>query len=258
MKETVELLNELKFFGMKSSIEYRVTEAIESNLSHQDFLVLLLEDEHLYRKNRRCEALKKRAKFRSKAYLENFEITSDRGISKSMIQDFKSLRFIEGHQNLIFLGGTGAGKSFVAQAIGHAACSVGIEVLFVSLNRLFKELEMADKQGTYLTYMKRLRERIKLLIIDDMGLRSYSHQEATILYEILEERYQKGSVIVTSQVSPLGWKSLFEDPVIAEAICDRLTACAHTIEVKGKSFRGRHKQGGEKTAHPRPNAGRKM
>ena len=245
MKEALELLNDLKFLGIKNSIEYRISEAIESNLSHQDFITLLLEDEQLYRKNRRCETLKKRAKFRDKAYLENFELTSKRGINKSMIQDFKSLRFIESHQHLIFLGGTGAGKSFLAQGVGHAACAVGVEVFFISLNRLFKELEMADRQGTYLSYMKRLRERVKLLIIDDMGLRSYSHREATILYEILEERYQKGSIIVTSQVSPLGWKSLFEDPVIAEAICDRLTACAHMVEIKGDSFRSRHKVGGQ-------------
>lgn len=241
MKEAMELLNDLKFLGIKNSIEYRVSEAIESNLSHQDFITLLLEDEQLYRKNRRCETLRKRAKFRDKMYLENFEISIERGVSKSMIQDFKSLRFIENHQNLIFLGGTGVGKSFLAQGIGHTACAVGIEVFFISLNRLFKELEVADKQGSYLTYMKRLRDRVKLLIIDDMGLRSYSHREATILYEILEDRYQKGSIIVTSQVNPLGWKSLFEDPVIAEAICDRLTACAHTVEVKGDSFRSRHK-----------------
>ena len=241
MKEAVELLNELRFYGIKNSIDYRLKEAIESNLSHQDFVTFLLEDEHLYRKNKRCETLKKRAKFQDKAYLENFEIGVERGINKSMIQDFKSLRFIENYQNLIFLGGTGVGKSFLAQGIGHTACSVGIEVFFISLNRLLKELELADRQGIYLSYMKRLRERVKLLIIDDMGLRNYTHKEASILYEIFDERYQKGSTIVTSQVNPLGWKTLFEDPVIAEAICDRLMACAHTIEVKGKSFRSKHK-----------------
>ena len=89
--------------------------------------------------------------------------------------------------------------------------------------------------------MNRLKNRVKLLIIDDLGLRNYTHKEANILYEVLEDRYRKGSVIITSQVKTLGWKSLFEDEVIAEAIIDRLTACAHIVDVKGDSVRGKEK-----------------
>ena len=93
----------------------------------------------------------------------------------------------------------------------------------------------------YLNYMNRLRKRVELLIIDDFGLRNYSHQEANVLYEILEDRYRHGPLVMTSQVRPEGWKMLFEDQVIAEAIFDRLTACAQVVEVKGASYR--EKQG---------------
>lgn len=241
MNVTIELLNELKFFGMKNSLEYRMGEAIQSNLSHQEFFTCLLEDEHLYRKNKRSETLRKRAKFREKAYLEDFTVIKERGITKSMIQQFKSLYFIEHNENLIFIGGTGAGKSFLAQAIGHAAVAAGIECFFISANRLFKEIEMAEAQGHYLNYMNRLSGRVKLLIIDDLGLRNYTHKEANIFYEILEDRYRKGPVIITSQVKPQGWKNLFEDAVIAEAILDRLTACAHIVDVRGESFRSKQK-----------------
>lgn len=237
MNETMELLNELKFFGIKNSLDYRMNEAIQSNLSHQEFLIFLLEDEQLYRKNNRAEMLKKRAKFKDRAYLEDFNITKERGITKSMIQQYKSLYFIEHFENLLFIGGTGAGKSFLAQAIGHAVCTSGIETFFISANRLFKEIEIAEAQGTYLNYMNRLANRVKLLIIDDLGLRNYTHKEANVLYEILDDRYRKGSVIITSQVKVQGWKNLFEDQVIAEAILDRLTACAHIIDVKGGSYR---------------------
>ena len=232
---------QLKFYGIKNSIEYRLTEAIDSNFSHQDFLTFLLEDENLYRRNRRCELLRKRAQFNSKCYLEDFNVDPKRGITKSKIQQLKTLGFIDNTENLLLIGGTGAGKSFLAQAIGHAACAAGIETFFISANRLFKEIEMAEIQDTYLTYMNRLRNRVKLLIIDDLGLQNYSHKEATALYEILEDRYRKGSVIITSQVKTLGWKTLFEDQVIAEAIVDRLTACAHIIDVKGESVRGKIK-----------------
>ncbi|MFP5387663.1 MAG: ATP-binding protein, partial [Bacteriovoracia bacterium] len=101
---------------------------------------------------------------------------------------------------------------------------------------LFREVEMAEAQGNYLSYLSRLG-KVRLLILDDFGLRNYTHKEATILYEVLEDRYRKGSVIITSQVKPQGWQTLFDDKVIAEAILDRLSASSQTIDVKGDSFR---------------------
>lgn len=242
MTDAMELLNDLKFFGIKNSLDYRLNEAIKDNLTHQELLTFLLEDERLYRQNKRSEMLRKRAKFKDRVYLEEFEVSTNRGISKSLVKQFKTLQFVENSENLLFIGGTGAGKSFLAQAIGHEACACGIETFFISANRLFKEIEMAEAQGTYLTYMNRLSQRVRLLIIDDLGLRNYTHKEANIFYEILEDRYRKGSVIITSQVKALGWKTLFEDEVIAEAIFDRLTACAHMVDVKGESYRGKERK----------------
>ena len=239
MNEALNLLNELKFIGMKESLDYRVSEAIQSNLAHTEFLALLLEDEQIYRRNRKSEMLRKRAKFNIYASLDEFKGSSKRGITKASVKQLKTLNFYQAKENLIFIGGTGAGKSFLAQAIGHEACSQCIETFFISVNRLFKEIEVAEASGTYLNYLGKLA-RAKILILDDFGLRNYSHDEANILYDILEERYQKGSTIITSQVKPQGWKVLFEDEVIAEAITDRMTACAHTIDVTGESFRSNH------------------
>ncbi len=239
MNETIELLNELKFTGMKESLDYRITEAMQNNLAHTDFLTLLLEDEQLYRRTRRSEMLRKRAKFNIYASLDEFKASSKRGISKASVKQFKTMNFYHSKENLIFIGGTGAGKSFLAQAIGHEACSQCIETVFLSVNRLFKEVEVAEASGTYLNYLAKLG-RAKILILDDLGLRNYSDSEANILYDILEERYQKASTIITSQVKPQGWKTLFEDEVIAEAIVDRLTACAHIVDVMGDSFRNNH------------------
>lgn len=231
-----ELVNELKLYGIKESLDYRISEAAQAHLSHQEFLALLLEDENLYRKNKRSERLRKRARFNNQSLLENFEIDSTRGVNKTLIKAFSSLKFVDEKQNIILIGGTGVGKSFLAQAIGHQVCLNGFETFFTSSNKLFKEVQAQDAAGTYLKYLERIK-RATLLIIDDLGLRNYTHEEANALYDILEDRYQKGSTIITSQVKPQGWKALFEDPVIAEAIVDRITSCAHEVLIKGPTRR---------------------
>jgi len=225
---------------MKESVEYRLTEAIQGDLAFQDFLCLVLEDEKIYRQNRKADRLRKRARFNDLVSLENFDSLSERGVTKSMIKKMASMDFLEKHENIIFTGGTGAGKSYLAQSIGQKACLNGIESLFYPVNKFFKEVEESELAGNYLKLLARIR-KCRILIFDDFGLRNYSHKEASILYDILEERYQKGVTIITSQVKPAGWRSLFEDEVIAEAIVDRLTACAHQINVKGPSYRKNHR-----------------
>ena len=234
-----ELMSELRLFGMRESLDYRISEAAQANLSHQDFLTFLLEDESLHRKNKRSERLRKRARFNDQALLENFETDSVRGVTKTLIKEFSSLKFLNEKQNIILTGGTGAGKSFLAQAIGHHTCINGYETFFIHSNKLFKEVQAHEVAGNYLNYLQKIK-RASLLIIDDLGLRNYTHEEANTLFDILEDRYKKSSTIVTSQVKPEGWKTLFEDPVIAEAIVDRLSSCAHTVHIKGPTWRKKH------------------
>jgi DNA replication protein DnaC len=241
MKEVLENLNKLKMTGLKESLDYRLKEAMKENLSYQDFLLLVLEDEVLYRTNRRSEMLKKRAKFKDQATLESFEADPKRGVTKSMVKQLQTLQFMSCFENIVLFGSTGAGKSFLAQAIGHTACHSGREAMFIPMNYLFSQIKAAEKAGSYLTYLKRLGQ-IPLLILDDFGLRSYTHQEATQLYQIFEDRYQRGSTIITTQTRPQGWKDLFEDAVIAESIIDRILPCSHQIEFKSTdSFRENHR-----------------
>lgn len=239
MKELNDLINQLKFFGIKEGLEYRLTQAMKDNTSYQDFLTLLFEDERLYRENCRSSKLRKRAKFKDRASLEEFDCSTQRGVSKSMIRQMQTLHFMNSYENLIFYGQTGAGKSYLAQAIGHTACQSGKETLFISVNILFHQIQAAEKSGTYLSFLQRMA-KAQLLILDDFALRNYTHQEATILYQILDDRYHKASTIITSQVKPLGWKNLFEDPVIAEAIINRMSSCAHSIELKNGNYRNNH------------------
>ncbi len=228
--------------GLKESLEYRLQEAMKGNLSFQEFLLLVLEDEVLYRSNRRSEMLKRRAKFKDQATLEGFAVDPKRGVTRSMVKQLQTLHFMSGFENIVMVGNTGAGKSYLAQAIGHAACHSGREAMFIPMNYLFSQIKAAEKAGTYLSYLKRLGQ-VPLLILDDFGLRMYTHQEATILYQILEDRYQRGSTIITTQTRSQGWKDLFEDAVIAESIIDRILPCSNQIEFKATadSYRSNHR-----------------
>jgi DNA replication protein DnaC len=234
--ELKTLLSELKLFGMKESIDYRLTSIAQGGLRHDEMLRLLIEDEQLYRSNAKAERLRKKATFKDVVLLSDFNCDVKRGISKIMIKDFQSLNFLKSFENIIFTGGTGAGKSFLAQAIGHCACLAGKDSKFIAINYLFEQFKAAQKSGHVLTFLKRF-STYELLILDDIGLRKFTHEEATLLYQIVEDRYQKGSTIVTTQVLPPGLRDLFDDQVIAEAIIDRLTSNAHIIEIKGPTYR---------------------
>ncbi len=240
MSSYVELLGELKLTGMKESIDYRMEEAIKGNLDFDEFTCLILEDEKLYRKNRRSELLRRKAKFNDSVSLEDFDNQSNRGVSKGMIKKLATLNFIDRGENIVFTGGTGAGKSYLAQALGQKCCLCGFESLYLPVNKFFKQVQEAEVAGTYLKLLEKIK-KAKLIILDDFGLRNYSHSEATVFYDLLEDRYKKGSIVITSQVKPAGWCHLFEDEVIAEAIVDRLTSSSHEIEIKGPSYRKNHR-----------------
>ena len=146
------------------------------------------------------------------------------------------LQFYQNKESLLLIGSTGAGKTHLAIALGKKLCSEGMSVHFYSVNFLFEEANAEKIAGRYLQFIKRLKQ-LAVLTLDDFGLRNYTHDEANILLDVLEERYLKGSTILTSQVEPQGWGKLFEDPVIADAIVDRLTKPAKKVILKGSSYR---------------------
>ena len=236
MMELQRHLSNLRLLGMHESLDYRVSHATEVGLGYEDFLMGILEDEIIYRKNKKSERLKKRAKFRDDNHLEDFDYNKKRGVPKSVVKQWQTLTFLENYQNILLVGGTGVGKTFLAEGIGQHSCKEGNETLFFSVNLLFEEIKSQKIAGKYLSFVSKIK-KAKLIILDDFGLRKYTHEEATVLYELLEERYSRGSLVVTSQVKPEGWKGLFEDEVIAEAILDRIISKSHRYDLKGESFR---------------------
>jgi len=230
------LTHKLKLFGIHNAIERRYAEMKAHNLDPLDMLRLLFEDETLQRKDALTQRLTTKAKFRSYADIEDWDFSFDRGLPKPKLVELAKGSFYHNKENLILMGKTGEGKTHLAQAIGRRLCQEQISVAFTPLNLLFEEIACQKLAGRYLVFIRNLN-RHHIVILDDFGIRSYTHDEACTLMDILEERYHKLPVILTSQVDPRGWLKLFEDPVIAEAIVDRLVNPSQKIILKGGSYR---------------------
>lgn len=230
------LTHQLRLFGVHANFEKRAAQAAGQGLNHLEFLRLVLEDEVYNRRERIAKGLLTRAKFRSVADLEDWDQTYDRGLTKTKLRELSSLAFVQSNENLLVLGRTGEGKTHLAVAIGRRLCADNISTLFVPVNFLFEEVQAAKVAGKYLQYIKKLSS-VKVLILDDFGLRNYTHDEANVLVDLLEDRHKKGSVVVTSQADPKGWPKLFEDQLIAEAINSRLEHPSQKLILKGGNYR---------------------
>jgi DNA replication protein DnaC len=231
-----QLSHGLRLFGVHGGFEKRAEQAAAQSLNHLEFLRLILEDEINQRKDAAAKRLTTKAKFRSFADLEDFDQTFDRGITKAKLRELAAIGFYQSQENLLILGRTGEGKTHLAIATGRRLCAENISTLFLPVNFLFEEVMAAKTAGKYLGFVKRLTQS-QVIILDDFGLRNYTHDEANVLVDILEDRHRKGSVIVTSQVDPKGWMKLFEDPIIAEAIVSRLEHPSQKLVLKGGNYR---------------------
>jgi DNA replication protein DnaC len=242
LDQVKNLSHHMRLFGIHQACERRSQEALSQQLHPLEFLRLILEDEALSRKDRTAKALTTKARFRFRADLEDWDYSFHKDLAKAKVAELCQLSFLHNLENLLIIGKTGLGKTHLAIALGKRLCQEGHSTLFLPVNFLFEEIQAAKAAGRYLNYVKSLT-KAKALILDDLGLRNYSHEEATSLIDILEERYQKAPLIVTSQVEPQGWLKLFEDPVIAEAIVDRLIHPCQKVTLKGeRSYREKIKE----------------
>lgn len=227
---------ELRFFGIHQNLDSRSAQAVANNMHPSEFLALILQDEQNFRRDRLSKSLTKRAKFRHQADIEDWDTSFDRGLSKAKLKELSVLSFMKNKQNLLILGRTGEGKTHMAISLGRKICQENMSVSFLPVNLMFEEVLAARAAGKILGYLGRLNQT-QVLILDDFGLRNYTHEEANFLVELLEARAKKGPVIITSQVDPKGWFKLFEDPIIAEAIVDRMINPSQRIHLQGGSYR---------------------
>lgn len=230
-------MQELSLMGMLNAIETDLTVAIKQDWGHEELLSRLLQSEKIYRDDRFIEKKVKAASFKRNAYLEDFDLATKRGVTKSQLQDLMSMSWLEVARPIIFVGQTGMGKSYLAEALGRYACSKRKTVLFKESTELFLMIAEGRRMNRYLTMRKRLAS-FDVLIIDDFGMRKLSSTEAQDLKEILEIRSIAKSTFFTTQLPLSHWGEIIEDVVILEAIIDLVDHSSIKIEMKGeKTYR---------------------
>jgi DNA replication protein DnaC len=209
-----------------------------ADLSHADWLGLLLDRELTHRRDKRLATRLRYAKLRQQATIEDVDYRASRGLDRALFQKLAKSDWIEAHDNLIVCGPTGVGKSWLACALGHKACRDNRSVLYQRVPKLFTELALARGDGRYARILRSLTG-VQLLILDDWGLEPLDAGARRDLYEILEERYGRRSTVLTSQIPVDKWHAFIGDPTYADAILDRLVHNAHRIDLAGESLRRR-------------------
>jgi len=229
-------MRSLRLNGMLDTLNLRLSQAEKGNIGFIQFLELLLEDETQCRANKRLASRVTKAHFDEEKSLEQFDFNFNTKIPAEYIHDLATCRFIEQRESIIFCGPVGVGKTHLAQALGHQACRLGYSALFTKANRLLSDLGGGRADGTW---EKRLHRYLKpnLLIIDDFAIKEFTKTQGEDLYELIDQRYRSGSMIVTANRSPKDWYPLFPNPVIAESALDRLLSSSHIITLTGKSYR---------------------
>lgn len=241
-------LKELRLSGMLSTLEERAEMARDQKLSPVEFLSLLLDDEIERRHQTKQSRYEKEAGFETLKLLSQFEFSAIPTLDKSLVLEMATCRFIMAKENWLICGPTGVGKTHLATAIGHEAIRRGMKVLSYQTHRLLSDLFAARADGTIHRRMQKVTG-VDLLILDDFGLRPISAQGADDLYEIIHRRYERGSILVTSNRAPSEWGELFGDQLLSSAALDRLTHHARITIVTGESYRQRQRRKETLTDH---------
>lgn len=235
-QETLDKIKKMRLLGMARAYESSLENDKLLHLSADELITMLVESEWDDRMNRNIERRLRNARFRYQSSIESIDYQSDRNLNRNQIMRFAECSFIKKYENIIITGSTGIGKSYLATAIGHQACTYGYKVYYSNLGKLFSRLKMGKADGSYLREISKI-ERQDLLILDDFGLVPMDNQNRSALMEIVEDRHKKASMIITSQLPVNCWHEVIGEKTIADAILDRIVHDAHRVELSGESLR---------------------
>jgi len=246
MKIDGQIENKLKLLrltGMVQTLPVRLKQAEDSNSGYLDFLMTLIEDEYERRQSGSLLKRLKKAGFEEEKTLEGFDFSFNPQIPAKKIKQLGNCAYIDKRENIFMLGPVGVGKSHIAQALGHIACRMGYDVLYTKAAKMFRYLNGGRADNSWETRIKR-HTAADLLIIDDFGLKPLTPVQSDDLYEVINDRYMKKSIIFTSNRSIEDWQGLFPDPIIANSAMDRIAHNSHQIVMTGESYRnkGREKE----------------
>jgi DNA replication protein DnaC len=233
---TVERLRALGLSAMADAFIEMQNAPEAAELTREDWLGLLVDREATSRENKRLARRLREAKLRQAAVVEDVNLRAPRGLDRALFQKLATCEWVRDHHHLLVVGPTGIGKSWLACALGHKACREGFSVLYKRAGRLFGDLSQARGEGR-LPRLLTMLERVRLLIIDDWGPEPLNAEQRRDLLEIVDDRYDRGSLLITSQVPVSRWHEVIGDPTLADATLDRIVHRAHRIELKGPSLR---------------------
>jgi DNA replication protein DnaC len=231
-----EKLEQLRFYGMLKALEEQMQMPDIKQLSFEERLGLLVDREMTERENRRLKTRLRKAKLRQNACVEDVDFRHPRKLDKTLFINLADGRWLKEHNNVLLIGPTGVGKTYLACALAQKACRQGYSALYFRLPRLLHELSIAKADGRYDKLLTGIG-RIDLLVLDDWGLYKFVKEQRHDLLEILEDRHGRRSTLVTSQLPVKHWHEIIADPTLADAILDRLIHNAYKLVLSGESMR---------------------
>jgi len=235
-ESTCTKMKQMKLYGMHGAFKTAVETGKTDHYTIDQFVSMLTDAEWDERLNRRIERSILNAKFHYRADIENIIFDESRNLDRTLILRLAECEFVEKNENVLITGSTGVGKSYLGTALGYRACIEGYKVSYFNTSKLFAKLKMAKADGSYLRELAKIQKQ-DVILLDDFGLQALDSQNRITLLEIIEDRHNKGSIIVTSQIPVQGWYDIIGEKTIADAVLDRLIHHSHRIELHGESMR---------------------
>jgi DNA replication protein DnaC len=246
--QLIPFLKRLRLSGILETLDVRNQQAVDGKWTYVEFLSRLLEDEVERRAQKQLALRIRRAAINTTKTLEGFDFSFNSTVNRQQVLDLATGTYIRRKQNLLICGPTGVGKTHLAQALTHEACRRGYSALFINTYRCLQHINGGRADGTLerrlATYL-----RPDLLVLDDFGLKPLHPPAPEDLYDVINGRYERGSILLTSNRPPEEWPELFGDPLLASAGLDRLTHSAHTVVITGASFRTQESRQPEQEVH---------